>query len=281
MAHAAAVLSPASPLARLLKSGSPVGTTSIGGLTGLHGVLPLAAGAPGSGSGRLGGAAAGRALIPATSPHPTQPNVIQRIERVVPGWLWLGLAAALFAAAAATGTALLTARRARQRATDVAALSAAALTDPLTGALNRRGFSEAVERELVRAQRYGRQFVLAFVDVRGLKAVNDTEGHQAGDELLKETTQLLKSSARANDVVGRLGGDELALLLVEIEAAEAARVIHRIHSNVAARRAALGLRSPWGLTIGTASYPRDGSSFDELLRAADLRLYEQRGIALH
>jgi len=207
--------------------------------------------------------------------------VIQRIERVVPGWVWLGLVAALAAAAVASSAAVLTARRARQRATDVAALSAAALTDALTGALNRRGFTDAVERELARAERYGREFVLAFVDVRGLKAVNDTQGHQAGDQLLKATVDLLRQSARANDIVGRLGGDELGLLLVELGAAEAQTVTSRIHANVSSRQAALGLRSPWELTIGTASYPRDGDSFAELLRAADLRLYRQRGIALH
>ena len=56
-------------------------------------------------------------------------------------------------------------------------MSTAALTDPLTGVLNRRGFTEALERELARARRYGRPLALAYVDVRGLKAVNDTAGH--------------------------------------------------------------------------------------------------------
>jgi diguanylate cyclase (GGDEF)-like protein len=243
----------------------------------LHPFAPLIA--PAGSAGRSG---IGRAARPVTNAatEASRPNVIERIERVVPGWVWLGLIAALAAAAVASSAAVLTARRAAKNATDFAALSAAALTDALTGALNRRGFSEAVERELARAGRHGREFVLAFVDVRGLKAVNDTRGHQAGDQLLKETVHLLRQSARANDIVGRLGGDELALLLVEIGPDEAEAVTNRIHDNVAARQAALGLNSPWELTIGTSSFPRDGDSFEELLRAADLRLYRQRGIAL-
>ena len=160
------------------------------------------------------------------------------------------------------------------------AMSTAALTDQLTGVLNRRGFTEAVERELARARRYSRPFVLAYIDVRGLKAVNDTEGHRAGDELLKETASLLQDSARADDVVGRIGGDEMGVLLVEQTEEGAAAVRQRIATQVQTRRDALGLRSPWDLTIGTAAYPDDGESVDDLLRAADLRLYEQRGIDL-
>ncbi len=106
-------------------------------------------------------------------------------------------------------------RRARRQAAGSTAVSAQALTDPLTGVLNRRGFLDAAERELARARRYEHPFALAYVDVRGLKAVNDTEGHLAGDELLREAAGLLTDSARADDVVGRIGGDELALLLAE------------------------------------------------------------------
>ena len=146
--------------------------------------------------------------------------------------------------------------------------------------LNRRGFLEAAERELARARRYGRPFVLAYVDVRGLKAVNDTEGHLAGDGLLKDAAGLLRESARADDVVGRLGGDEMALLLAEQGAEGAIAVTSRISSQVPVRRRALRLRSHWDLTIGTATFPRDGGTVDELLATADRRLYEQRGIAL-
>jgi diguanylate cyclase (GGDEF)-like protein len=206
--------------------------------------------------------------------------VIDRFVEVVPTGVWIALAAALGLAAFAGAAALRQGRRTRRQARQFAAVSAAALTDSLTGVLNRRGFTEAVDRELARARRYHRPFVFAYVDVRGLKAVNDTEGHLAGDQLLKGVAKLLQDSARADDVVGRIGGDELGLLLVEQTAEAAEAVIRRIESQLPATRAEVGLKARWDLTIGTAAYPKDGSSFDALLAAADRRLYQQRGIAL-
>jgi diguanylate cyclase (GGDEF)-like protein len=207
-------------------------------------------------------------------------RVINQIEKVVPGFVWLALAASIALAALGTGAALLAGRRVRRQAGQFAAVSAAAMTDPLTGVLNRRGFVDALERELARARRYGLMFTLAYVDVRGLKAVNDSEGHLAGDELLKQAAGLLKDSARADDVVGRIGGDEMGLLLVEQGADGADAVIRRVTSQIPERREAMGLHSPWDLTVGMASFPEDGSTVNELLATADRRLYEQRGIAL-
>jgi diguanylate cyclase (GGDEF)-like protein len=218
----------------------------------------------------------------AATPHrPLEPpSVIQRIERVVPGFVWLALGISAALAALGGGAMFWSGYRMRSQAGEFAAVAAAALTDPLTGVLNRRGFIDAAERELSRARRYDRPFVLAYVDVRGLKAVNDSEGHQAGDRLLTAAAQLLRESARADDVVGRLGGDEMGVLLVEQSGEGAQPVIDRIHKTVAARRSEVGLRSPWDLTIGTATYPTDGKTVKELLATADRRLYEQRGIAL-
>jgi len=162
----------------------------------------------------------------------------------------------------------------------VAELSAAVLTDPLTGLLNRRGFIQAAERELARARRHGHTFALAYVDVRELKLVNDTAGHLAGDTLLRRTAQLLRESARADDAVARLGGDEMALLLVEQGERAAAAVTSRIRQGVERHRALLPVDAPWDLTVGTATYPGDGDTVEELLRVADQRLYEQRGISL-
>ncbi len=216
-------------------------------------------------------------MTPSAALRAAGPSVIQRIEREVPGAVWLALAIALFLAAiaglAAWHAGLLARRRGRE-------FQEVALTDPLTGVLNRRGFTEAVERELDRARRHDQQFALAFVDVRGLKTVNDTEGHLAGDELLRGTASLLRESARAHDVVGRLGGDEMGLLLVEQSADSPAVIIGRIRALVTLRRATSPLHADWDLTIGTAMYPEDGDTFEELLGTADRRLYEQRGIAL-
>jgi diguanylate cyclase (GGDEF)-like protein len=211
---------------------------------------------------------------------PSSPNVIQRIDRVVPLGVWIALALALALAVSAGVATVVAGRRAHRQSAQLAAVSAQALTDPLTGVLNRRGFLDALERELARARRYERPVALAYVDVRGLKAVNDSEGHLAGDELLREAAGMLEDSARADDVVGRMGGDELALLLGEQSSEGATAVANRIRAQVPERREALQLREPWDLTIGTASFPADGTTVDELLAAADRRLYEQRGIEL-
>jgi diguanylate cyclase (GGDEF)-like protein len=211
----------------------------------------------------------------------TEPGkVLTTIVHVIPTGIWIALGAAFAMALAFAGLALRSSRRARKREREFVAISAAAATDALTGILNRRGFMDAAERELARASRYDRPFVLAYVDVRGLKAVNDTEGHLMGDELIQAVAGLMKESARADDVVGRIGGDEFALLLDEQTAEGAEPVLRRIQARVEERRAAMEIRVPWELTIGIAAFPTDGTTLEELLGTADRRLYEQRGIAL-
>jgi diguanylate cyclase (GGDEF)-like protein len=198
------------------------------------------------------------------------------------GWLVLALSLGLALALATVGAVAiyLAGIRVRRQAGYVAEVKAAAVTDPLTGLLNRRGFIQALERELARSRRYAHPFVLAYADVRGLKGVNDSEGHLAGDALLREAAQLLRESARADDVVGRLGGDEMGLLLVEQSFDGAEAVLGRIRSQVPERRRRLGLTRDWDLTIGIAVFPDDGDTASALIAAADRRLYEQRGILL-
>ncbi len=198
----------------------------------------------------------------------------------MPTAIWIALALSIAFAAVTGAVALWSGFRMRRQGLRLELISAAALTDPLTGVLNRRGFIEAAERELARARRHDRPFTLAYIDVRNLKAVNDSQGHRAGDELLRQTARLLQGAARADDVVGRIGGDEMAMMLVEQDASGAEVVKRRIAAETAKRRVEMALRAPWDLTIGTAAYPDDGDTVDDLLRKADLRLYEQRGIAL-
>jgi diguanylate cyclase (GGDEF)-like protein len=206
--------------------------------------------------------------------------VIERFINRVPGWLWIAFGAAVALAAVAASVAAATALRVRKKAREIAAVSAVALIDPLTGVFNRRGFIEAAERELGRARRYGHELAIACVDVRGLKNVNDSHGHVAGDRLIGAAAALLGDSARRDDVVARIGGDELAVLLIEQSADTAGSVVARIEGQVPAARAELGLAAPWDLTIGVASYPDDGDTVEALLSCADRRLYEQRGIAI-
>ncbi len=227
------------------------------------------------GGGHAAGSPGTTFLLPLGVPSP-----IEHFVNVVPRQIWIALATALALAGIGGAAAVRAGRRARRQAGEYAAVAAVAHTDQLTGVLNRRGFVDAVERELARARRYGTPFVLAYVDVRGLKAVNDSEGHLAGDAVIQEVAHLLNESVRAEDAVGRLGGDELGLLLTGQSAAGADAVIERIREEVPARREALGVATAWDVTIGTASHPADGTTFEQLVATADRRLYEQRGIHL-
>ena len=88
-----------------------------------------------------------------------------------------------------------------------------ALTDELTGLLNRRGFEDAIRRTMLGAKRYNEKGVLIFIDLDGFKPVNDTHGHAAGDKVLIRVAELLNENVRGTDFTGRLGGDEFAILL--------------------------------------------------------------------
>ncbi|MFQ5763559.1 MAG: GGDEF domain-containing protein, partial [Rhodospirillales bacterium] len=99
----------------------------------------------------------------------------------------------------------------------LARLEDLAATDELTGLLNRRGFEAALARAMAGARRYHEKGVLVFIDLDGFKPVNDTYGHAAGDEVLRQVSRLLAESVRATDFVGRLGGDEFAVVLTRTD----------------------------------------------------------------
>ena len=123
--------------------------------------------------------------------------------------------------------------------TDTSArLLAQATGDPLTGLLNHRAFQERVESEVGRAQRYGRPLALVLLDLDHFKLINDAYGHQAGDAALMQAARLLEQGARAGDVLGRIGGDEFALLLPETTAEEALPIAERWAASSAQRRSA-------------------------------------------
>jgi GGDEF domain-containing protein len=148
-------------------------------------------------------------------------------------------------------------------------LSREACLDGLTGTLNRRAFERDLRREMGRSLRHGDPFTLVMVDVDGLKALNDSRGHSAGDELLRAVAGALKAAVRREDVVYRLGGDEFAVLLSATEAAQVEAVMGRI-----------GCPEPaGGFSWGAASYPEDGMTTAQLVEVADARLYAEK--ALH
>jgi diguanylate cyclase (GGDEF)-like protein len=157
-----------------------------------------------------------------------------------------------------------------------------AIADPLTGLYNHRHLYERLEQELARAKRSHRPVAVLMLDIDSLKLVNDTYGHQVGDEALKLLASVLQSSCRAEDIVGRYGGDEFLIILPETDTAEAERIGERIQANLAARyleREGKDGCVPIRMSMGVACYPNDATIMHELVDAADGALYrsKQRG----
>jgi diguanylate cyclase len=115
---------------------------------------------------------------------------------------------------------------------ELARVSAALREDALTGALNRRGLDEAVEREASRAQRYRSPLSFAMMDLDNFKKLNDRLGHQAGDEALRHLVSVVRTMLRPSDTIGRYGGEEFVLLLPETPLADAKIVIERLQREL-------------------------------------------------
>lgn len=124
-----------------------------------------------------------------------------------------GREAALAAAAAVLETAVAAERTIAELEHRLVAVERVAVTDELTGLLNRRGFEAELQRAMAAARRYREEGVLVYVDLDGFKPVNDTHGHAAGDEVLRRVARVLADGVRPTDYVARLGGDEFAILL--------------------------------------------------------------------
>jgi diguanylate cyclase (GGDEF)-like protein len=146
-----------------------------------------------------------------------------------------------------------------------------ASTDGLTGLYNHRRFQEALGLEVARAERYGAEFCLLMMDLDRFKAVNDSVGHQRGDEVLRDVAEVLRSCSRESDFAARYGGEEFAMILPHADVDEARRVAERIRAQVAD----LSVIEP-GLSVtvsvGIASFPRHAADTDGILGAADAAL---------
>ena len=155
--------------------------------------------------------------------------------------------------------------------TDTSArLLAQATGDPLTGLLNHRAFQERVESEVGRAQRYGRPLALVLLDLDHFKLINDSYGHQAGDAALMHAALLLERGARAGDVLGRIGGDEFALLLPETTAEGALPIAERWATEF--HTAPVGVATHLTMSAGICDLTHANGS-KELLQFADGALY--------
>jgi diguanylate cyclase (GGDEF)-like protein len=154
-----------------------------------------------------------------------------------------------------------------------------AISDPLTGLYNRRYLSEFLQRELVRARRSATPVAVVLLDLDRFKRVNDSFGHEAGDQVLTVVGALLKSKVRGSDIACRYGGEEFVLVLPQagVDAAnrraeDARLAIADLDLNHAGRP--LGKMTA---SLGIAVFPDHAEDIDSLLRAADVALYAAKG----
>lgn len=155
-----------------------------------------------------------------------------------------------------------------------AELADRARRDPLTDLLNHQAFSDELELELGRARRYRRDLAVVYCDVDRFKQVNDTLGHLEGDRVLRRIAISLRDMTRASDVCGRLGGDEFAVCLVETTLASGHAFLERLEHHLAELGEVGLLPRVLAISAGVAHFPTDGATAEELLRRADVRLYD-------
>jgi len=143
-----------------------------------------------------------------------------------------------------------------------------AIRDPLTGLFNRRFLEESMNREAARAHRGNSSFGVIMLDLDKFKLLNDTRGHEAGDEVLRGVARLLVENVRAGDVACRFGGDEFIVLMPEASLDAVQRKAQQLNLQLKAQ----GVEC----SMGVATYPDHGSSARELLKSADEALYRAK-----
>ncbi len=148
-------------------------------------------------------------------------------------------------------------------------------TDCLTGLANRGRFMELAETELARALRYGSPYAVLLLDIDHFKDVNDKFGHKSGDAVLREFATIMKRILREVDIVGRIGGEEFAVLLPETDKGKASRVAERLRQSVADTDIPIGgdARIRITVSIGISMPSADANLIDDILRKADMALY--------
>jgi diguanylate cyclase (GGDEF)-like protein len=163
-----------------------------------------------------------------------------------------------------------------KRAREMDAYRVQSIFDELTSVLNRRGISEALTREQLRADRYGLSLAVLFIDVNKFKPINDTFGHKVGDQALRLVAQTLQATARASDIVGRIAGDEFLVILTDVDSAGAERAAGRMMAAVEQAHLAVGeLRIELSISAGSATH-RAGMCTESLIERADTAMYQSK-----
>ncbi|MBP2029034.1 diguanylate cyclase (GGDEF)-like protein [Acetoanaerobium pronyense] len=147
--------------------------------------------------------------------------------------------------------------------------------DKLTGLPNRRLFFERLNQMVLENERYNTKFALLFIDLDGFKEINDSYGHEVGDEVLIIAGNRLLESIRKSDTVARMGGDEFTIIIRNIEDKENIdRVIKKIHTKLQEDMVIDDVKCNVNSSIGIAIYPDNGLDSEELLKSADEAMYE-------
>jgi diguanylate cyclase (GGDEF)-like protein len=168
-------------------------------------------------------------------------------------------------------------REAEAKLTHAQRVEYLAYHDGLTALPNRSLFNKLLNQAISHAQRHGRQLAVAFIDLDRFKQINDTMGHDAGDELLKEVASRLKGCLRYSDAVARLGGDEFVVLLTELlEEKYAAVVAQKIITAIAKPFVLRGQEFRVSASIGISTYPTDGLDEQTLTKNADIAMYQAK-----
>jgi diguanylate cyclase (GGDEF)-like protein len=142
--------------------------------------------------------------------------------------------------------------------------------DALTGLYDRRSFDRLLEMAIARSTRYGWPFTLVMLDLDHFKTVNDEQGHQAGDAVLRDLGERFRRALRFGDNAGRIGGDEFAMILPNTEADLVPALLDRVRTADGVERACPAF------SFGVAQCPQEATEFDELVQLADTRLYEAK-----
>lgn len=149
--------------------------------------------------------------------------------------------------------------------------------DGLTQVHNKRFFHEALEKEVARARRYERHFSIVIFDIDHFKKINDTEGHLAGDAVLRKLGPLVKGRVRTNDTVARVGGEEFAVLLPEVGVEGAAMLAEKLRAMVATAHFPFEDRNiPVTISLGCTEWKPDMETGEAMMKAADEKLYEAK-----
>jgi diguanylate cyclase (GGDEF)-like protein len=196
------------------------------------------------------------------------------------GWWSFYVAAWVMTLAAVAGLAVVATMAAERLADDDTRLTELAIRDPLTGAYNRRHFVAEAAQAASRAQRYGETAAIAVVDLDHFKEINDRWGHAAGDEALVRVYRSLRARLRSTDVLGRIGGDEFAAVILHVDELEVGRIVQAMRGaveGVADELAAEGRPTRLAASVGVAALdPDDPREVAALLDLADRRMYRDK-----